>query len=237
MGSSLESHVEGVKNLESCTRLLEEPVDNSNDEDFRGFDAGPNLGLRAEPGSLLNNLRGRRVRVMKCHHRSMLGLLICMEMLIYNNLISQLDRELIRHQSEVSELMDSASKWIHRWPQKKEQLKELRQENCDLFKDLRELNKLKLQLTEYLLERLEQLKMAMDDIADLQKILSEKESEIANLQSQSTHDLETYELKVRVWSWVLSGMSARLRDFEKSFVERTITSKSYLRRINSCALK
>ena len=38
----------------------------------------------------------------------------------------------------------------------------------------------------------------MDDVADLQKILSEKESEIATLQSLSTHDKETHELKVRV---------------------------------------
>ena len=37
--------------------------------------------------------------------------------------------------------------------------------------DLRELNKLKLQLMESLPERLEQLKKAMDNIADLQKIL------------------------------------------------------------------
>ena len=42
--------------------------------------------------------------------------------------------------------------------------------------DLRELNKIKLQLTKSLLERLEQLKKAMDNIANLQKILSKKES-------------------------------------------------------------
>jgi len=52
--------------------------------------------------------------------------------------------------------------------------------------NLRELNKIKFQLTESLLARLEQVKKAMDDIADLQKILSEKESEIASLQSLST---------------------------------------------------
>ena len=49
--------------------------------------------------------------------------------------------------------------------------------------DLRGLNKLNLQLTESLLERLEQLKKAMDDISDLQKILSEKGSKVAILQS------------------------------------------------------
>jgi len=63
--------------------------------------------------------------------------------------------------------------------------------------DLRELNKLKLQLTKSLLERLEQLKKAMEDTAVLQKILSE-ESEIAILQSLSTHDKETHKLKVRI---------------------------------------
>jgi len=47
---------------------------------------------------------------------------------------------------------------------------------------------MKLQLTKSLLEMLEQLKKAMDDIDDLQKILSEKESEIASLQSLSTQD-------------------------------------------------
>jgi len=75
------------------------------------------------------------------------------------------------HQSEVSELMDSASKWIDRWSGK-EQLKEPRKENCDLSIGLRELNKLKLQQTKSLLERLEQLK-EIDDIADQRKILSE----------------------------------------------------------------
>jgi len=46
---------------------------------------------------------------------------------------------------------------------------------------------------------LEQLKKAMDDIADLQNILFEKELEIASLQSLSTQDMEkTHALKVRV---------------------------------------
>jgi len=45
---------------------------------------------------------------------------------------------------------------------------------------------------------MEQLKKAMDDIVDLQKILSKKESEITILQSLSIHDKETHELKVRV---------------------------------------
>ena len=68
-----------------------------------------------------------------------------------------------------------------------------------MFMDLRELNKIKLQLTVSLLERLEQLKKAMDDITDLQKILSEKESEITSLQSLSTQDKEaTLTLKVRI---------------------------------------
>ena len=47
-------------------------------------------------------------------------------------------------------------------------MKELKKEKLDLFMDLRELNKIKLQLTESFLERTEQQKKAMDDIADLQ---------------------------------------------------------------------
>ena len=49
---------------------------------------------------------------------------------------------------------------------------------------------MKLQLTESLFERLEHLKKAIDDITDLQKILSEKESEIASLWLLSTQDKE-----------------------------------------------
>jgi len=63
--------------------------------------------------------------------------------------------------------MDMASKWIYRWSNKRQKLKELKKENLNLSMDLRELNKIKLQLTESLLERLEQLKKMMDDIADL----------------------------------------------------------------------
>ena len=40
-------------------RLLEEPVESPDDEDFEGLDANPNLGLGEEPGSLLNYLRVR----------------------------------------------------------------------------------------------------------------------------------------------------------------------------------
>ena len=63
--------------------------------------------------------------------------------------------------------MDMASKWIYRCSNKRQKLKELKKENLNLSMDLRELNKIKLQLTESLLERLEQLKKMMDDIADL----------------------------------------------------------------------
>ena len=104
-----------------------------------------------------------------------------MEMSIHNTLVFQLEHELTRYRSEVSELMNMASKWIDRWSEKRQKLKELKKENLNLSMDLRELNKIKFQLTESLLERLEQLKKAMDDIDDLQKILSEKESEIASL--------------------------------------------------------
>ena len=62
---SLRSHVEGRS---TGTRLLEEPVENSDDEDFGGFEAGPNLGLGKEPGSLLNYLRAQRDRVTKSRH-------------------------------------------------------------------------------------------------------------------------------------------------------------------------
>jgi len=67
-----------------------------------------------------------------------------MEMLIHNSLIFQLECELTRHRSEVSEVMDIASKWINRWSKKRQKLKELKKENLDLSMDLRELNKIKL---------------------------------------------------------------------------------------------
>jgi len=63
--------------------------------------------------------------------------------------------------------MDIASKWLDRWFEKRQKLKELKKEKLDLSIDLRELNKIKLQLIESLLERLEQLKKKKDDIADL----------------------------------------------------------------------
>jgi len=59
-------------------------------------------------------------------------------------------------------------------------LKKLKKENLNLPMDLRELNKIMLQLTKSLIERLEQLKKAMDDIVDLQKIIFEKESEVVS---------------------------------------------------------
>jgi len=140
-----------------------------------------------EPESLLDYMHARLKQVRKSCHRSMPGLLLYMEMLVHNSLISQLERELTRHRLEVSELTDTASKWIGRWSEKRQKLKELKNEKLDLFMDTREL-KIKLQLTESLLERMDQLKKAMDDTADLQKILSEKELEIASLQSLSTQD-------------------------------------------------
>jgi len=153
---------------------------NPYDEDFGGLDSYPNLDLKKEPGSLLDYLRVRWNRVMKSHLRSMPGLQLYMEMSIHNTLVFQLEHELTRYRSEVSELMNMASKWIDRWSEKRQKLKKLKK-NLDLSMDRRELNKIKFQLTESLLERLEQLKKAMDDIDDLQKILSEKESEIASL--------------------------------------------------------
>ena len=46
-----------------------------------------------------------------------------MEMSIHNSVIFQLERELIRHQSEVSELMVMAFKWIDIWSEKRRKLK------------------------------------------------------------------------------------------------------------------
>jgi len=43
-----------VEDRSTGTRLLEEPVENPDDEDFGGLDTDPNLGLREEPESLLN---------------------------------------------------------------------------------------------------------------------------------------------------------------------------------------
>jgi len=95
-----------------------------------------------------------------------------------------------RHRSEVSKFKDMAPKWIDRWLENKNKLKELKKENLSLSMDLRELNKLKLQLKESLLEQLEQLKKAMDDIAILEKLLSDKEPKIASLRSLITRDKE-----------------------------------------------
>jgi len=102
------------------TRLLEEPKENLDDENFKNFDANPDLGLREELGSLLSDLRARHNRVMKGHHCSVPGLLLNMEILIYNNLIFQLDHELTQHRSDVSEFIDIASKWTDRWSKKKD---------------------------------------------------------------------------------------------------------------------
>jgi len=71
--------------------------------------------------------------------------------------------------------------------------------------DLRELNKRKLQLTESLLKRVEQLKKTMDEIVDLQKILSKKESEVTSLQSLAIQDKKTHTLKVRIRELELSS--------------------------------
>ena len=75
-------------------------------------------------------------------------------MLIHINIIFQLEREQTRHQSEVSELMDMASKWMDRWYEKRQKLKGLKKENLNLSMDLGELNKIKFQLIESLLENL-----------------------------------------------------------------------------------
>jgi len=97
-----------------------------------------------------------------------------MEISIHNNFIFQLDHEPTRHRLEVSGLIDMAFKWIYRWSKKKQKLNEPKKENLDLSMDLKKLNKMKLQLTESLLERLDQPKKVMNDIADLQKILSRR---------------------------------------------------------------
>jgi len=49
-----------------------------------------------------------------------------MEMSIHNNLIFQIERELTHHRSDVSELIDMTSKWIDRWFEKRQELKELK---------------------------------------------------------------------------------------------------------------
>jgi len=99
-------------------RLLEEPEESPDDEDFEGLDANPNLGLGEEPGSLLNYLRVRQDLVMKSCLHSMPGLPLYKEISIHNSLIFQLERELTCHQSEGNELMDIASKWIDDGPRR-----------------------------------------------------------------------------------------------------------------------
>jgi len=67
------------------------------------FDANLDLGLREEHGSLLDYLRWSRW--LKLVTILCLAWLY-MEMSVHNNLISQLEDELTRYQSEVSELTD-----------------------------------------------------------------------------------------------------------------------------------
>jgi len=100
-------------------------MENPDDEGFGGLDAYLDLGLGEEPRSVLDYLRARLKRVMKSCHRSMPRLSLYMEMSVHNSLISQLERELTRHRSEVSELTDTTSKWIGRWSEKRQKLKEL----------------------------------------------------------------------------------------------------------------
>ena len=83
------SHVE-----EMGTRLLEEPVENLDDEDFRGLDTHPNTGLREEPDSLFDLLRARLKRVMESHLHSMPSLPLYMEMSAHKSLTFQLERKL-----------------------------------------------------------------------------------------------------------------------------------------------
>ena len=85
---------------------------------------------------------------MKSSLHSMSGFPLYMEMSIYNSLIFQLEREVTCHRSKVSEFMDMASKWVDKLSEKRQKMKELKKENLDLSMDLRELNKIKLQLKE-----------------------------------------------------------------------------------------
>ena len=72
---------------------------------------GPDLGLGEEPESLLNYLRAQRKRVARKHIQSMPGLPLCMEMMLHDCLIYQLDREPNCHRSRMSDLRDQLSKW------------------------------------------------------------------------------------------------------------------------------
>jgi len=71
---------------------------------------------------------------------------------LYENIdtlvVCQLKLELSRHRSEVKKSTDMASEWIDR--PSEEELKEHEKKNIALSTNLRELNKMKLQLTESL---------------------------------------------------------------------------------------
>ena len=96
---------------------------------------------------------------------------------------------------------------------------------------------MKLQLTESLLERLEQLKKAMGDIADLQKILSERESEIAYSVVVNSGQAGDSCAESKGLREIQRRTSTRWRDSEERFVERMISTGSYSKRIKSCASK
>ena len=58
-------HGSRVRSRSTGIRLIEEPMVNSKDSDFKDSEEGPDLGLREEPGSLLDYLRVECKRVAR----------------------------------------------------------------------------------------------------------------------------------------------------------------------------
>ena len=134
------------------------------------------LGLREDPGSLLSFLRARRETVAKGRFRSIPGLSLHMELKLHDLMIFQLDRELTCHQLRVSNLEDRLSKRIRRSGELVRQVEEL-------FEAVKRLQKEKLELTEGLLVRLEELKKVKEDVS-LCEAVDEKIMEIDSLRTQ-----------------------------------------------------
>ena len=114
-------------------RLIEEPVVHLNDSDFDDFkDSEEGLDLGLEAGSLLNYLCARRDRVPRSRFQSMLGLPLCMQLMMHDCLIHQLDRELNYHRSKGINLWDQLSNLMDKWSKQGQQLKELKKEKLKL---------------------------------------------------------------------------------------------------------
>ena len=143
--------LEAMRGGSTGVMLIEEPMVDLDDSTcshkfdvFEDLGGGSDLGFREEPGSLLGYLRARQERVARSHFQSMLGLPLHLELTLHNCLIYQLDCKLNCHRSKASDLRDQLSKWMDKWIEQARQLKDLK--------------KMKLELSEALLKKMKALR-------------------------------------------------------------------------------